>query len=97
MWPTTVVIGLFEKGTNTDPVVSYLQHTYGDNLPIAAHDLEDVTGCVLGWKTLSQFLAAKSCGSALLGVKCQILMLSPSCWIQALPLVPVLILLLSFA
>ena len=41
MWPTTVVIGLFEKGTNTDPVVSYLQHTYGDNLPIAAHDLED--------------------------------------------------------
>ena len=41
VWPNTQVVGLFEKGTDTDPVVSYLQHTYGDNYPIAAHDLED--------------------------------------------------------
>lgn len=41
MWPTTVVIGLFAQGTDTDPIVSYLQHTYGDNFPIGAHDLED--------------------------------------------------------
>lgn len=41
VWPNTKVIGLFEKGTDTDPVVSYLQHLYGDNFPIVAHDLED--------------------------------------------------------
>lgn len=41
MWPTTVVIGLFMQGTDTAPIVSYLQHAYGDNFPIAAHDLED--------------------------------------------------------
>ena len=41
VWPNTKVIGLFEKGTDTAPVVSYLQHLYGDNFPIVAHDLED--------------------------------------------------------
>lgn len=41
IWPNTKVIGLFEKGTDTAPVVSYLQHLYGDNFPIVAHDLED--------------------------------------------------------
>lgn len=41
VWPTTVVVGLFEQGADTDPVVSYLQHVYGDQYPIAAHDLED--------------------------------------------------------
>lgn len=41
VWPNTKVIGLFEKGADTDPVVSYLQHLYGDNFPIVAHDLED--------------------------------------------------------
>lgn len=41
MWPTTVVTALFEKGTDTSPVISYLQHSYGDQWPIAAHDLED--------------------------------------------------------
>lgn len=41
MWPTTVVTALFEKGTNLSPIISYLQHTYGDQWPIASHDLED--------------------------------------------------------
>lgn len=41
MWPTTQVIGLFEKGYDTAPVISYLQHVYGDNFPMVAHDLED--------------------------------------------------------
>lgn len=41
VWPNTKVIGLFEKGTDTAPVVSYLQHLYGDNFPIVAHDLEE--------------------------------------------------------
>lgn len=41
VWPNTRVIGLFEKGTDTDPVVSYLSQLYGDHYPIAAHDLED--------------------------------------------------------
>lgn len=41
LWPNTQVIGLFEKGTDTAPIVSYLQHAYGDNFPIAAHELED--------------------------------------------------------
>lgn len=41
VWPNTKVIDLFEKGTDTAPVVSYLQHLYGDNFPIVAHDLED--------------------------------------------------------
>ena len=41
VWPNTKVIGLFEKGSDTAPVVSYLQHLYGDNFPIVAHDLED--------------------------------------------------------
>lgn len=41
LWPNTKIIGLFEKGTDVSPIVSYLQHAYGDNLPIAAHALED--------------------------------------------------------
>lgn len=41
LWPNTQVIGLFEKGTDTAPIVSYLQHNYGDNFPIAAHALQD--------------------------------------------------------
>lgn len=41
LWPNTQVIGLFVKGTETGPIVSYLQHAFGDNMPIAAHELED--------------------------------------------------------
>ena len=41
VWPTTVVVGLFEQGADTEPVVSYLQQQYGDHYPIAAHDLAD--------------------------------------------------------
>lgn len=41
LWPNTKVTGLFSKGTDTSPIVSYLQHSYGDNVPIAAHELED--------------------------------------------------------
>lgn len=41
LWPNTKVIGLYEKGTDVTPIVTYLQHAYGDNFPIAAHELED--------------------------------------------------------
>lgn len=41
LWPNTKVIALFTKDVDTDPIVSYLQHCYGDSMPIAAHELED--------------------------------------------------------
>lgn len=41
LWPNTKVIALFEKDVDTDRIVSYLQHCYGDSFPIGAHDLED--------------------------------------------------------
>lgn len=40
LWPNTQVIGLFRNDEDIDLKVSYLQHNYGDNMPIAAHELE---------------------------------------------------------
>lgn len=61
VWPNTQVVGLFEQGYDTDPVVSYLQHVYGDHYPIAAHDLED-RDWVRAW--MKNFKPIK-CGSRL--------------------------------
>lgn len=61
MWPTTIVTGLFTQGFDTAPVISYLQHLYGDQYPIAEHDLED-KDWVRAW--MDNFKPIK-CGSKL--------------------------------
>lgn len=40
LWPNTQVIGLFHNDEDIDLKVSYLQHNFGDNMPIASHELE---------------------------------------------------------
>lgn len=41
LWPNTKITGLFEKGTNSKPIVHVLNALLGDNIPIADTTLEN--------------------------------------------------------
>ncbi len=41
LWPKVVVTGLFEKGTEAEPILNALQGVLGDNVPMSSEDLPD--------------------------------------------------------